>query len=192
MFKLDNMLSKNINPCETEPEVGSVVVQTTNFAKPKYQLNIKVTTSKSGIKEFYDKFTSHHQGDSGIDLIFNDDVTIDSFAVGTLDFGIQCEMIDLETNKFVSYYLVPRSSISNTPFQLANSIGIIDAGYRGSVKAKVRNFNHQMPITFPKGSYFQIVAPDLKPIKVTIVETLSETTRNDGGFGSTNKDVSIL
>lgn len=35
------------------------------------------------------------------------------------------------------YYLYPRSSISKTPFRLANSVGIIDAGYRGHVIAKV-------------------------------------------------------
>jgi len=138
------------------------------------------------VKEFYSRFTSHHLGDSGIDLVFNEEVLVDSFAVGTLDFGIQCEMIDTESNTFSSYYLVPRSSIANTNFQLANSVGIIDAAYRGNIKAKVRNFNSQMPITFPKGSYFQIIAPDLKPIKVQLVEQLSGTTRNDGGFGSTN------
>jgi dUTPase len=33
--------------------------------------------------------------------------------------------------------LVPRSSIANSPFRLANSIGLIDMGYRGSLKAKV-------------------------------------------------------
>lgn len=157
------------------------------FAKVKYQLNIKIITPLSYVKEFYTRFTSHHNGDSGIDLTFNNEISIDSFDVGTLDFGIQCEMIEIETNTFVPYYLVPRSSLANTSFQLANSIGIIDAGYRGSLKAKVRNFNPSMPIIFPTDSYFQIVAPDLKPIKVNIVENLSETTRNDGGFGSTNK-----
>ncbi len=186
MFKLDNVLDQN-----TVPDVGSINIQSPQFAKPKYQLNIKVTTSKSSVKEFYNNFSSHHQGDSGIDLVFYDEVVVDSFATGTLDFGVQCEMIDTETNMFVSYYLVPRSSISNTSFQLVNSIGIIDAGYRGNIKAKVRNFNHQMPCSFPSGSYFQIVAPDLKPIKVNLVENLSQTTRNDGGFGSTNKMVGL-
>jgi dUTP pyrophosphatase len=185
MFKLDNMSCENTDFNETILGVSSIIIQSPEFTKPKYQLNIKVTSPDLDLKEFYNKFTSHHLGDSGIDLSFNEEVLIDSFAVGTLDFGIRCEMIDTETNTFVSYYLVPRSSISNTPFQLANSVGIIDAGYRGSIKAKVRNFNYQMPVSFPKGSYFQIVAPDLKPIKVHLVENLTETTRNDGGFGST-------
>ena len=69
---------------------------------------------------------------------------------------------------------------------MANSIGIIDAGYRGNIKAKVRNFNIDKS-TFKAGSYFQIVAYDLKPIKVKLVNELSKTTRNDGSFGSTNK-----
>jgi hypothetical protein len=33
---------------------------------------------------------------------------------------------------------------------------------------------------------FQIIAPDLKPIKINIVNELSITTRNDNCFGSTN------
>jgi dUTPase len=53
--------------------------------------------------------------------------------------------------------------------------------------AKVRNFNNEIPISFPIGSYFQIIAADLKPILVNIVDSLSETSRNDGGFGSTKK-----
>ena len=56
-------------------------------------------------------------------------------------------MINLETNELCSYYLVPRSSISNTPFIMANSIGIIDAGYRGFIKAKIRNCSLQIENT---------------------------------------------
>ena len=96
-------------------------------------------------------------------------------------------MYNLETNTLCSYYLVPRSSIANTDFQLANSIGIIDAGYRGNIKAKVRNFNpSESSILNPFSSYFQIIAPDLKPIKINIVNSLTITTRDNGGFGSTN------
>jgi dUTP pyrophosphatase len=157
------------------------------FAKPKYLLNIKVCSQKTEVYNFYNNFTCHHLGDSGIDLYNFNNLLVESFAVGTIDFEIQCEMIDIETNTLSSYYLVPRSSISKTDFQLANSIGIIDAGYRGNLMAKVRSFNKDLSVSFPVGSYFQIIAPDLKPIKVQIVQNLTETTRNDGAFGSTNK-----
>jgi len=36
----------------------------------------------------------------------------------------------------LSFYIAPRSSISKTPFRLANSIGIIDSGYKGYTEEK--------------------------------------------------------
>jgi dUTP pyrophosphatase len=151
------------------------------FQKIKYLLNIKVGDK---YKEYYETFNSHHNGDSGIDLYNATSNITKPFDVTTVDFNIQCEMIDLETNEYSSYLLVPRSSLSSTCFQLANSVGIIDAGYRGNIKAKVRNC-HMTDAEFPTGSWFQIVAPDLKPIRVCVVTSLSSTTRDDGGFGST-------
>ena len=64
--------------------------------------------------------------------------------------------------------------------------GLIDAGYRGEIKAKIRNFN-QNSENLNCGKFFQIVSPDLKPIQVKIVKELSTTARDAGGFGSTNK-----
>ena len=161
-----------------------------SFYESKYQLNIKIV-KKNNIKEifnYYSSFINHHNGDSGIDLITLDDIIpgIEPLSVETIDFQIQCEMIDLETNNFTSYYLVPRSSISKTNLMMANSIGIIDAGYRGNIMAKVRNMSFAKESINKNTCLFQIIAPDLKPIKVNIVDELSITTRDDGGFGSTN------
>ena len=156
------------------------------FSSVKYQLNIKVLNND--IINYYFKFTNYHNGDSGIDLITpNDILNIEPFTVSTIDYQIQCEMIDLETNTLSSYYLVPRSSISKTNLMMANSIGIIDAGYRGNIMAKVRNMNLLSNENINKNTcLFQIIAPDLKPIKVNIVNELTITTRNNNGFGSTN------
>ena len=155
------------------------------FEEPVYQLNLMIPNHESVLEEYYTNISSYYHGDSGVDLLSNNPLVVEPFKVGTIDFHIQCEMVNLETNKYVSYYLVPRSSISNTPFQMANSVGIIDAGYRGDIKAKVRNFNPVDSETLPVGKYFQIIAPDLKPIKVNIVKELSETSRGSAGFGST-------
>jgi dUTP pyrophosphatase len=178
MFKLYN----NTNSTNSK----DFVLELKQNNEPKYQLNIKINSENKQLKDYYEKFSSHHLGDSGIDLFNFNEIIINHLQVGTIDFEIQCELIDLSTNEFISYFLVPRSSLANTEFQMANSIGIIDAGYRGNIKAKVRNFNIDKS-TFKAGSYFQIVACDLKPIKVKLVNELSKTTRNDGGFGSTNK-----
>ena len=152
------------------------------FQTIKYQLNI---LANENIKKYYEELQLNHLGDSGIDLYNDSEIIVKPFKVGTVNFNIKCEMIDLENNTYTSYYLVPRSSISKTNFQLANSIGIIDAGYRGDIMAKIRNFDPENNSLLSKGTYFQIISPDLKPIKINLVESLSNTTRNESGFGST-------
>ena len=99
------------------------------------------------------------------------------------------------------FYLYPRSSISKTRMRLANSVGIIDAGYRGDLIAAVDSIgvfgstdiwqiwkDTLSPIK-KYDRYFQVCAPDLSPFLVHIVETEQElgnpTTRGSGGFGST-------
>jgi len=154
------------------------------YEQPKYQLNIKVIDLN--LLEYYNNLTTHYQGDSGIDLFNNEEILIEPFKVETINFKIQCEMFEINTNTLTSYLLAPRSSISNTPFQMANSIGIIDAGYRGEIKAKIRNLNPSNTEVLKHGKYFQIIAPDLKPIRVNIVQELTNTARGDGGFGSTS------
>jgi dUTP pyrophosphatase len=152
-----------------------------------YILKIKLNENISqNVKDYYQNFQSHHIGDSGIDLIVPENVEVDSFQVGTIDNLIQCEMVN-DLNESVSYYLYPRSSISKTPFVMANSVGIIDAGYRGNIMAKIRNMSLTNKTINEKDKLFQICSPDLKPIKIELVSELSETSRGDGGFGSTNK-----
>jgi len=99
--------------------------------------------------------------------------------------GIACEMTDEYLP--VSYMLVPRSSISKTPLRMANSIGIIDAGYRGEIMAAVDNTSDKDYMVVPGQRLFQIVHPTLYPFNVAVVDELSETERGDGGFGSTGK-----
>jgi dUTPase len=99
------------------------------------------------------------------------------------------------------FYLYPRSSISKTRMRLANSVGIIDAGYRGDLIAAVDTIGlfgstdiwHIWKETLSPikkyDRYFQVCAPDLSPFLVHIVETEGDlsppTDRGDGGFGST-------
>jgi dUTP pyrophosphatase len=168
-----------------------------NFQKIKYQLNIKIVKNQlqneisdenilnDKLTNHYSQFDYHHNGDSGIDL-YNDEILVESFGVRAIDFHIQCEMINLKTNEYQSYFLVPRSSLTKTSFLLANSIGVIDAGYRGNLIAKIKNFNPNKSELLSEGSYFQIISPDLKPIKINLVNELSQTTRDQDGFGSTS------
>ena len=85
------------------------------------------------------------------------------------------------------YYteVVPRSSLTKTGYMLANSVGIIDSSYRGSIKVVVSGDNSLDDLTLPfKG--FQLILRKLEEVEVVEVDDLDDTVRGDGGFGSTN------
>ena len=83
---------------------------------------------------------------------------------------------------------MPRSSISKTPLRLANSIGLIDGGYRGVGLWRCAIILKPILIPLKKGQrLFQIVSCDCSPITYDLIDQLSETSRGSGGFGSTGK-----
>ena len=84
------------------------------------------------------------------------------------------------------YTLEPRSSIFKTGFMMANSRGIIDKSYRGELKAPIVSIGSNLATVDAGTRLFQILAPDLGWInKVVYVDSLDETERGSGGFGST-------
>jgi len=130
--------------------------------------------------------------DSGIDLILPEDFYPNLNDVSTIDHKISCQMIKksiMDGESHVSYWLLPRSSISKTRFRMANSVGLIDSGYRGNIMAKVdllKKDEEPSPFLKKGTRMFQIASGDLTPIsQVRVVSELSKTDRGSGGFGST-------
>ena len=69
--------------------------------------------------------------DSGLDIPMQFTVIVPAKSKAfTVDLGICAEQTH-------GYMLVPRSSICKTPLRLANSIGIIDPSYRGTIKVVI-------------------------------------------------------
>ncbi len=132
-------------------------------------------------KEFYEGRAAAYEGDAGLDLFFPKDVIIPSKSTMLIDFEVKCQM-NGEDRKPVSYYLYPRSSIYKTPLRMANSVGIIDAMYRHSIKAAVDNTSEQ-DYTILRGTrLFQICAPTLSSFRVQLCD-LQDSSRGEG-FGS--------
>jgi dUTP pyrophosphatase len=134
-------------------------------------------------KELEAKYTTLREtSDSGFDLYMPADVTIDAGKTVLVDLGVRCEPAFKG-----GYYLFPRSSIGKTPLRLANSVGIIDNGYRGTLKVMVHNTGCEA-FTMKKGErYFQLCHPSLLPMSVGVVDKIDmNTVRGEGGFGSTN------
>ena len=102
--------------------------------------------------------------------------------------GIKCAAWGEQNgeSRNVSWLLMPRSSISKTPLRLANSVGLIDAGYRGEIMAVVGSIK-TIDRAVRKGDRIaQGVAFDGGEIQLQIVDELDITSRGEGGFGSTS------
>lgn len=99
--------------------------------------------------------------------------------------------------KTLPFYIYPRSSISKTPLQMCNNVGIIDSGYRGHLMSYFANHCTQLmneaeemgPHTIePFTRLTQICHPCLTPFVVELHQTMDyfdETERAADGFGST-------
>ncbi len=145
---------------------------------PKMKLLVKAHSLE--VKTLYEDHGHFHDGDAGLDLFVIFLQTIEAGETAFLHLQISCENLD---NK--PYLLMPRSSISKTPLRLSNSIGLIDAGYRGEIIAAVDNIKDD-PYTVEAGQrLFQLVAMDGSPVHYKLVDKLSDTSRGAGGFGST-------
>jgi dUTP pyrophosphatase len=153
-----------------------------------------------------------HFFDAGFDMFLPQNTHFDmavsghntaSKNVNKIDFKIKCcakihllGASDENKSYFSGFYTHPRSSLSKTPLRLANSTGIIDAGYRGNLIGMFdciwtddssTNLNNYSSAKFTR--LLQICAPSLIPIYVEIVGSVEElgpiTSRGTGGIGST-------
>jgi len=125
-----------------------------------------------------------HAGDSGLDLFCVRDEIIPAGESVLVKLGIKASAWNDAGNN-ISWLLMPRSSISKTTLRLSNSVGLIDAGYRGEVMAavdNVKNMDHHLK----KGDRIvQAVAFGGAAVHIELVNALDTTSRGEGGFGST-------
>lgn len=85
--------------------------------------------------------------------------------------------------------VVPRSSLSKTGYVLANSTGVIDRTYTGSIIVPLRKVDKSAPdIVTPVVLVQMVPRPVIHMTGFEVSEEeLSPTERGEGGFGSTNK-----
>jgi len=81
--------------------------------------------------------------------------------------------------------LFPRSSVSKTSLSLANSVGVVDSGYRGEIMLKYRFVGGGNDLYGSDDRVGQLMIIPYPKIELIEVDELSNTDRGDGGFGST-------
>jgi len=146
-------------------------------------MHLSILSETPEVTTLYDDHSTYHEGDSGLDLFFPEEVNMEPRETKIISLGIKCEAYPSRNKEHhISYYLYPRSSISKTPLRMANSVGIIDAGYRGSIMVALDNISDES-YRIEKGQrLFQICSPALSPITFELTNILSYTSRGEGGF----------
>jgi dUTP pyrophosphatase len=126
-------------------------------------------------------------GDAGLDLTCVGYYT-DTNA-GTINYQTG---LAVEIPKGYVGLIFPRSSIRKTRLSLSNSVGVIDSGYRGEIcfsfRPILKEGTTEYDNDFPKyqigdriGQMIIMPYPTIEPI---FANTLSDSERGDGGFGS--------
>lgn len=132
------------------------------------------------------------RGDTGVDLCFPIDGEVSGGETVMLDLGVRAVWLGPGGGPR-AFFLMARSSLARTPLMLVNGVGLIDPGYRGTLKAAVWN-RAPTPYRYSRGdSLFQVAAADLStaefevlpPGDVRIATLFGATVRGAGGFGST-------
>jgi dUTP pyrophosphatase len=117
-------------------------------------------------------------GDCGYDVYLNEDIDFKAGEYQTIDTGVMLEDGDISSNCFVM--VVPRSSMGmKYGLRLRNTIGIIDSGYRESIKASLCT---DVDVYLNKGT--RIMQMIVVPFGLIAAET-SPTEIRVSGIGST-------
>jgi len=122
------------------------------------------------------------EGDAGMDLVATEIISDETFQI-VYDTGIALEIPE----GFVGL-VFPRSSIRKYDVSLINSVGVIDSGYRGTIQVTFYKRRGVASRVYEVGDRIcQLMIIPYPKVDLVQVDSLSETTRGEGGHGSTGK-----
>lgn len=128
--------------------------------------------------------TRAHEGDAGLDLYACEAAHLgpgERWGVGT---GVAVEIPEGHAG-----LVLPRSGLARDHgIALVNSPGLIDAGYRGEVRVLLLNTDPAETFRIAPGDRIaQLVIAPIAIAEPVEVESLTESARGDGGFGSSGR-----
>ena len=122
-----------------------------------------------------------YDGDAGLDLRSNEDVTLEPFERRLVATGLAIAIPDGYAG-----FVQPRSGLAlREGLSMANTPGLIDAHYRGELKVCAVNLDPHNPIHIERDERIaQLVIQKVPVVELEEVDELGETDRGCGGFGS--------
>ncbi len=124
-----------------------------------------------------------HKGDSGVDLYAAEEMVIKKGERRLVPTGLSIAM-----EEGFEAQVRPKSGLAlREGITVLNTPGTIDSCYRGEVGVIVINLSEK-DFEVKKGKKIaQMVFSKVEKAEIEYAEELDETTRNDGGFGSTGR-----
>ena len=125
--------------------------------------------------------TYAYEGDAGLDLRANEDVTLQPFERRLIATGLAVAIPEGYAG-----FVQPRSGMAlKRGLSMANTPGLIDAHYRGELKICAVNLDAHEDIHIERGERIaQLVIQRVPVVNLVEVDELDETDRGAGGFGS--------
>ena len=122
-----------------------------------------------------------YEGDAGLDLRSAEDVVLKPFERRLVSTGLAIAIPDGYAG-----FVQPRSGLAlRGGLSMANTPGLIDAHYRGELKVCAINLDPEREIHITKGERIaQLVIQKVPRVSLMEVDSLDETDRGAGGFGS--------
>ena len=123
-------------------------------------------------------------GSAGLDLCACIDapITLNGGETALIPTGLA---IELPSAKYGAFVFARSGLAIKHGIGLLNSVGVIDSDYRGEIKVGVINQISEAYTIEPGERVAQMVVMPVSMMPVEEVETLGETDRGAGGFGST-------
>ena len=125
---------------------------------------------------------AQHPGDAGLDLCSAVDVVVEPGERVMIPTGVAVAIPDGHAG-----LVLPRSGLaSKHGLTMANSPGLIDAGYRGELVCAAVNLDREQEVKILVGDRIaQLVIVELPSVEPAWADELPASTRGEGGFGST-------
>jgi dUTP pyrophosphatase len=123
-----------------------------------------------------------HEGDAGLDLYAATDTALAPQERALIPTGLAVAIPEGHAG-----FVQPRSGHAiRRGLGFVNTPGLIDSHYRGEIKLVAINLDPEETLTIERGEKIaQLVVQPVVTVDVVEVDSLDETLRGDGGFGST-------
>ena len=130
-----------------------------------------------------------HASDAGADLCSAIDFTLEPFERRVVPTGVAIALPAGHAG-----FVHPRSGLSSRHgVTVVNAPGTIDSGYRGEIKVPLINLDPTVPMRISRGDRIaQLIIQEVRQADFRVVESLDDSDRGVGGFGSTGVVVSGL